>query len=117
MACTWVFVYDFCKEFVAEKVRQTNENYELQLSQQPPFDQAKHDELVKQGKTKEAEEMANEGDHKAEHWIAVGNRIQFCEENVSALSIIPTGIIYVIAYFLFWILGCLCVQYVKKGAG
>ena len=58
--------------------------------------------------------MANEGDRKAKHFIAVGNRIDYCEDNLGMLSVIPTLLAYVATYFLVWYLAHLCVQYVKK---
>lgn len=112
--CTWVFVYGISKELVSSIVENAKENYQQKLNQEPPFDQARHDDLVKQGKTKEAEEMADAGDRKAEHFIAVGNRIDYCEENLWILSVIPTFLAYIAAYFLVWYLARSCVQYVKR---
>ena len=112
--CTWMFVYGSSKEFVSKIVENAKEDYQQRLNQEPPFDHARHDDLVKQGKTKEAEEMANEGDRKALHFIAVGNRIDYCERNLGVLSIIPTMLSYIAAYFIVWYSGCLCVRYVKQ---
>jgi len=112
--CTWIFIYGTSKELVSSIVENAKENYQQRLSQEPPFDQTRHDDLVKQGKTKEAEEMATAADRKAEHFIAVGNRIDYCEENLGMLSVIPTLLVYIAAYFLLWYSGCLCVRYVKK---
>jgi hypothetical protein len=112
--CTCVFVYGTSKQFVSSIIENVKEDYQQRLSQMPAFDQARHDDLVKQGKTKEAEEMANEGDRKMKHWIAVGNRIQFCEDNLGILSVIPTLLAYIATYFLVWYSACLCVRYVKK---
>jgi hypothetical protein len=112
--CTWVFVYGISKELVSSIVENAKEDYQQKLNQEPPFDQARHDNLVKQGKAKEAEEMANAGDRKAEHFIAVGNRIDYCEENLGMLSVIPTLPAYIAAYFLVWYLVRSCVQYVKR---
>jgi len=109
-----VFVYGASKEFVSSMVENAKEDYQQRLDHEPPFDHARHDDLVKQGKTKEAEDMANEGDRKARHFIAVGNRIDYCEQNLGMLSIIPALLAYIAAYFLFWYSGCLCVRYVKK---
>jgi hypothetical protein len=111
--CTWVFVYGTSKEIVSSIVENAKEDYQYRLDQEPPFDQARHDDLVKQGKTKEAEEMANTGDRKAEHFIAVGNRIDYCEENLGMLSVIPTLLAYIAAYFLDWYSARFCVQYVN----
>jgi hypothetical protein len=111
--CTWMFIYGTSKQFVSSIIENAKESYQQRLSQEPPFDQAHHDDLLKQGKTKEAEEMANAGDQKAEHFIAVGNRIDYCEENLGMLSVIPTLLAYIAAYFLVWYLARLCVQYVK----
>jgi hypothetical protein len=111
---TWVFVYGSSREIVSNIVENAKENYQQRLNQEPPFDHARHDDLVKQGKNKEAEEMANEGDRKALHLIAVGNRIDYCERNLGILSIIPTILFYIAAYFLVWYSGCLCVRYVKQ---
>ena len=95
-------------------VENAKADYQHTLENEPPFDHAHHDDLVKQGKTKEAEDMANEGDRKALHLIAVGNRIDYCEQNLGMLSAIPTILAYIAAYSLLWYSGCLCVQYVKK---
>ena len=112
--CTWVFVYGASMEFVSSMVENAKADYQHTLENEPPFDHAHHDDLVKQGKTKEAEDMANEGDRKALHLIAVGNRIDYCEQNLGMLSAIPTILAYIAAYSLLWYSGCLCVQYVKK---
>ena len=112
--CTWVFVYGTSKEFISSIIENAKEDYQQRLEHEPPFDHAHHDDLIKQGKTKEAEEMANEGDRKALHFIAVGNRIDYCERNLGVLSIIPTMLSYIAAYFIVWYSGCLCVQYVKQ---
>jgi hypothetical protein len=112
--CTWVFVYGTSKELVSSIVENAKEDYQQRIAQTPPFDHARHDDLVKQGKTKEAEDMANEGDRKAEHLIAVGNRIDYCEQNIGMLAVIPTLFAYIATYFLLWYLGCLCVRYVKN---
>ena len=114
MLCTWVFVYGTSKQFVSSMIQNAKEDYQQRLDHEPPFDHARHDDLVKQGKSKEAEDMANEGDRKGLHFIAVGNRIEYCERNLGMLSIIPTILAYVAAYFLLWYFGCLCVRYVKK---
>jgi hypothetical protein len=114
VVCTWVFIFGTSKELVSSIVENAREDYQQSLNQEPPFDHARHDDLVKQGKTKEAEDMANEGDRKAMHFIAVGNRIDYCERNLGMLSIIPTILAYIAAYFLLWYSGCLCVRYVKK---
>ena len=113
--CTCVFVYGVSKDFVSSIIQNVKEDYEQKINDTPPFDQARHDDLVKQGKTKEAEDMANEGDRKALHLIAVGNRIEFCENNLGSLSVIPTILAYIAAYFLIWYSACLCVRYVKAG--
>jgi hypothetical protein len=114
--CTWVFVYGASKEFVSGMVENAKEDYKQKLAQEHPFDQALHDDLVKQGKTKEAEDMANEGDSKMEHYIAAGNRIEYFEKNLGMLSVIPTMLAYIAAYFILWYSGCLCVRYVKKAS-
>lgn len=112
--CTWVFAYGISKQLVSSIVEDAKANYQQRLNQEPSFDQARHDDLIKQEKTKEAEEMANERDRKAKHFIAVGNRIDCCEENLGMLSVIPTLLAYIVTYFLVWKLAHLCVQYVKK---
>jgi hypothetical protein len=101
--CTWIFVYGISKELVSSIVENAKENYQQKLNQEPPFDQARRDDLVKQGKTKEAEQMADAGDRKAEHFIAVGKRIDYCEENLGMLSVIPTLLVYIALIFLFGI--------------
>jgi len=112
--CTWVFVYGASKEFVSSMVENAKADYQHTLENEPPYDHARYDDLVKQGKTKEAEDMANKQDRRAWHLMAVENRIEYCENNSGMLSIIPTILAYIAVYFLLWYSGCLCVQYVKK---
>jgi hypothetical protein len=112
--CTWVFVYEPSKEFVSSMIENAKVDYQHTLDNEPPYDHARHDDLVKQGKTKEAEDMANAQDRRAWHLMAIGDRIEYCENNLGMLSIIPTILAYIAAYFLLWYSGCLCVRYVKK---
>jgi hypothetical protein len=113
--CTCVFVYGASKDFVSRVVYNAREDYQQRVSQESPFDQARHDDLVKQGKIKAAEDMANEGDRKALRYIAEDKRISWCEENTGTLATIPMILAYVAAYFLIWYSVFFCVRYVKAG--
>lgn len=44
--CTCVFVYGTSKEFVSSIIENAKEDYQQKLNQTPPFDHARHDDLV-----------------------------------------------------------------------
>ena len=112
---TCIFVYGASKDFVSKMVYNARQDYQERVSHEPPFDQAHHDDLVKQGKIKEAEDMANAGDQKMFHYLAEDKRISWCEENTGTLAVIPTLLAYIAAYFLIWYLVFSGVRYVKAG--
>ncbi|MGA2868415.1 MAG: hypothetical protein ABSF34_04540 [Verrucomicrobiota bacterium] len=55
--CTCMFVYEASKDLISSMVYNAREAYQQRVSQEPLFDQAHHDDLVKQGEIKEAEDI------------------------------------------------------------
>jgi hypothetical protein len=127
--CSAFFVFKAAESLVQSCVIDTQkEQYASLMDHQRQFI---YDKLVKAGKQDQADEFMHDpqlntlglfttddenGQPFGPKAVALDRRIQFCEDNFTAISVVTTLVAFVLAYFFFWYIALFSVRYVRGKA-
>ena len=127
--CSVFFVFKAAESLVQLCVIETQkEQYKNLMDHQRQFI---YDGLVKAGKQEQADEFMRDpqlndlglfatddenGQPFGPKAVSLDRRIQFCEDNLTAISVVTTLVAVVLAYFLFWYIALFSVRYVRGKA-
>jgi hypothetical protein len=124
--CSAFFVFKVAKSLIQSNVIDVQKTqYENMFDHQRQF---VYGQLVKAGKQEQADEFKHDtqlntlglfttDDENGKPFGPKANsldrRIQFCEDNLTAISVITASAAFVSAYFLFWYIASFSVHYVR----
>ena len=124
--CSFFFVFKAAKSFfTASIIDAQKKQYSRMFERQRTF---VYNQLVKAGKQEEADFFRRDpqantlgilmtddesGQPFGPKVNSLDHRTRFCEENLTAISIITSLLAYFVSYFAFWHIASLSVRYVK----